>query len=171
VANQRRFPAISEGTGTSISGTLLARFRTPGASKFIMSNGDSPSDRRKLLLVEDDPDTQLMMQIILQRDFDLTVAANGVELREVLRKRPAIDAILMDISLHGDEDGLQLTRLIRASRDFRDMPIIALTAHASMEHQRMALDAGCNAVLTKPAKRAKILAALAEVRRPNSADS
>jgi CheY-like chemotaxis protein len=136
-----------------------------------MRNEDSLSDRPKLLLVEDDPDTQMMMQIILQRDFDVEVAANGAELREVLRKRPALDAILMDISLHGDEDGLQLTRLIRASRDFSDMPIVALTAHASMEHQRMALEAGCNAVLTKPAKRAKILAVLSEVRPTSSARS
>jgi len=142
-----------------------------GKAHNALSNEDSSSARPKLLLVEDDADTQLMMRILLQNDFDLEVAANGLALREVLRARPPLHAILMDISLHGDEDGLQLTRLIRASKDFRDMPIIALTAHASMEHQRQALDAGCDAVLTKPAKRAKLLATLADLRRPDSADS
>ena len=132
-----------------------------GTAEQALASGNSPSPRPKLLLVEDDPDTQLMMRIILQDDFNLEVAANGIALRDAVRKHRDIDAILMDISLHGDEDGLQLTRLIRGSSQFRHMPIVALTAHSSMEHQQMAIEAGCNAVLTKPAKRAKILAALA----------
>jgi len=142
-----------------------------GKAEYPLANGTSSSARPKLLLVEDDPDTQMMMRIILQNDFDLEVAANGIALREAFRKHRNIDAILMDISLHGDEDGLQLTKLVRASAQFHDMPIVALTAHASMEHQQMALEAGCNAVLTKPAKRAKLLATLAQVMRPASSGS
>jgi two-component system, cell cycle response regulator DivK len=142
---------------------------TNGKAHDALSKEGSSSARPKLLLVEDDADTQMMMRIILERDFDLEIAADGIALREILRKRPPLHAILMDISLHGEEDGLQLTKLIKASRDFCDMPVIALTAHASMEHQRQALDAGCDAVLTKPAKRAKILAVLSELRPRTSA--
>jgi len=71
----------------------------------------------------------------------------------------------MDISLKGEEDGLQITRFLRSQARFRATPIIAVTAHASVEHQRTALEAGCDAVLTKPVKRSQILSALAQARR------
>ena len=73
----------------------------------------------------------------------------------------------MDISLKSGEDGLQLTRFLRSQARFRTIPIIAVTAHASIDHQRMALEAGCDAVLTKPVKRSEILSALARARRPS----
>jgi len=136
----------------------------PGAP----ANQASSSGRPKLLLVEDDADTQMMMRIILQNDFELEVAANGAAVREAFRKHRTFDAVLMDISLHGDEDGLQLTKLIRGTSQYRELPIVALTAHASMEHQQLAIEAGCNAVLMKPAKRAKLLATLTQIIRRES---
>ncbi len=121
-----------------------------------------------LLLVEDDPDTQTMMRMMLHNLFEVRVAANSDALRETLAEEPAITAVLMDISLKGGEDGLQLTRFLRAQARFLTTPIIAVTAHASTEHQRMALEAGCDAVLTKPVKREQILDALAHSHRASS---
>ena len=66
----------------------------------------------------------------------------------------------MDISLSGLEDGLQLTRFLRSQPRFRATRIIAVTAHASLEHRSMALEAGCDVVLTKPVRRSEILAAV-----------
>ncbi len=122
-----------------------------------------------LLVVEDDPDSQTMMRMMLHNIFELRVAANGDALRETLAEEPAIEGVLMDISLTSGEDGLQLTRILRSQARFRTTPIIAVIAHASTEHQRMAIEAGCDAVLTKPVKREQILSALAESRRSASA--
>ncbi len=122
-----------------------------------------------LLVVEDDPDTQTMMRMMLHNLFEVRVASDRDAVRDTLAEEPAIDAVLMDISLKGGEDGLQLTRFLRSQARFRRVPIVAVTAHASSEHQRMALEAGCDAVLTKPVKREQILAALAEARRTAAA--
>ena len=122
----------------------------------------------RLLLVEDDLDTQAMMVTMLHNAFDLRVAATGAAVRKIIAEDSAIEGILMDISLKGEEDGFQITRFLRSQARFRTTPIIAVTAHASVEHQRMALEAGCDSVLTKPVKRSQIMSALSQSRRTTS---
>jgi len=112
-----------------------------------------------------------MMRLMLLNVFELRVASNGDAVRSTIAEDSAIDGVLMDISLKGGEDGLQLTRFLRSQARFRATPIIAVTAHASVEDQRMALEAGCDAVLTKPVKRAQILSALAHARRTTPASN
>ncbi|MZQ80280.1 MAG: response regulator, partial [Bacteroidales bacterium] len=57
---------------------------------------------------------------------------------------------LMDISLKGDEDGLSLTRRLRAEEDFKKLPIIAVTAYAFPDDRMRAMKAGCTDYLPKP---------------------
>ena len=119
----------------------------------------------RLLLVEDDPDTQAMMQTMLRSLFEVLVAANGDAVRRIIAEDLEIEAVLMDISVRGEEDGLQITRFLRSQDRFRSISIVAVTAHASAEHQRMALEAGCDAVLTKPVTRAQIQYVLSHARQ------
>ena len=72
----------------------------------------------KLLLVEDDPDTQAMMRTMLHKVFDLRVAASGDAVRNIVAQDSTIDGVLMDISLKGEEDGLQITRYLRSQSRF-----------------------------------------------------
>jgi CheY-like chemotaxis protein len=122
--------------------------------------GDAPIGLPTLLLVEDDTDTQAMMRAMLHQAFDLRVAASADAVRNIVAEDSTIDGVLMDISLKGEEDGLQITRYLRSQARFHATPIIALTAHAAAEHQRLALEAGCDAVLSKPVRRSQILEAL-----------
>jgi PAS domain S-box-containing protein len=116
-----------------------------------------------LLVVEDDASTQKMMRVLLHDTYIVRVAAGLAEVkRELLVTDPPITAVLMDISLRGAESGLDITRFLRATDTYRTLPIVALTAHTSPEHHRMALEAGCDAVLTKPVVRDQILEALAK---------
>jgi CheY-like chemotaxis protein len=101
----------------------------------------------------------------LHNTFDLQVAASGDAVREIIALDSKIEGVLMDISLKGEQDGFQITRFLRSQARFRSTPIIAVTAHASVDHQRMALEAGCDTVLTKPVKRLQIMSALNEARR------
>jgi len=111
------------------------------------------------------------MRMMLHNLFEVRVASDSDAVRDTIAEESAIEGILMDISLKSGEDGIQLTRFLRAQARFRSTPIIAVTALASTEHKRMAVEAGCNAVLTKPVKRAQILDALAEARRTASTPS
>ncbi len=105
--------------------------------------------RHTLLVVEDDHETQKFLQLILSSSFDLHFADSAEDAWTSLHESP-IDLVLMDISLRGEEDGLQLTGRIRQDPVLRDLPVIAVTAHAFADDRRRSLEAGCNEYLPKP---------------------
>ena len=102
-----------------------------------------------VLLVEDYEDTRYLMRMELeQRGFRIIEATNGEEAVETaLRERPPI--ILMDIGLPV-LDGIGATRVLRERDETRDSLIVAVTAHHESEYRAKALEAGCNAYVTKP---------------------
>jgi two-component system cell cycle response regulator DivK len=67
---------------------------------------------------------------------------------EVFAKRIP-DAVLLDINL-GKDDGLDLVAWMRQKPEMREIPVIAVTAHALVAEQERILQAGCRACLSKP---------------------
>jgi len=102
-----------------------------------------------VLLVEDTEDNRQMMRRLLELSgYRVVEAINGVEAVEMANQiRPQI--ILMDLSLPFI-DGLAATRQIRSLPGLSRVPIIAVSAHDTADFHSEALDAGCNAYLTKP---------------------
>jgi CheY-like chemotaxis protein len=107
------------------------------------------SKRTAVLIVEDDPHSQLYFRKLLSAMYDTAVAASAREAWDLLHKEP-FSLVLMDISLKGDEDGLSLTRRLRSEEAFKNMPIVAVTAYAFPDDRRRALEAGCTDYLSKP---------------------
>jgi two-component system cell cycle response regulator/two-component system cell cycle response regulator DivK len=105
--------------------------------------------RQSILLVEDDSLTVEFMRAILGRDYSLHIASSAVEAMGVLQATP-IDIILMDISLSGEKNGLELTAELKASVEWGRIPIIAATAHAFPEDRQRCLDSGCDGYISKP---------------------
>jgi CheY-like chemotaxis protein len=66
----------------------------------------------------------------------------------------------MDISLRGKKDGLQLTREIREMPKYKDIPIVALSAHAFQKDKENAYQAGVDMFLTKPVQNEVLLETL-----------
>lgn len=120
------------------------------------------ASKPKILIVEDDETSQLYMQMVLKNCYDTFVAASASEAIEVLYQQ-AIDLVLMDISLRGSMNGLDLTRWIRSSEKYNTIPVIAVTAHAFEADRGMALDAGCNQFIPKPFKSAELLRSIQQV--------
>ncbi|MBA3352183.1 MAG: response regulator [Blastocatellia bacterium] len=103
--------------------------------------------KSRVLVVEDYQDTREFMKFILQDyGFDVSEATNGYEAIEAVRAQ-APDLILMDISMPG-MDGLTAARKIREQSGY-GTPIIAITAYGDAAQEK-ALEAGCNASLSKP---------------------
>ena len=102
-----------------------------------------------VLLVEDTEDNRQMMRRLLEMSgFRVVEALNGREAVAVAAEvKPEI--ILMDLSLPF-VDGLAATRQIRKLPELRDVPIVAVSAHDTADFHNQALDAGCNAYVTKP---------------------
>ena len=114
-----------------------------------------------ILFVDDVPLNQEVVRDMLQ-DAGMTVriAGNGREaLDEIARKRP--DCVLMDCQMP-IMDGYEATRHIRAQRQYRNLPIIALTANALASEKEKCRIAGMDGYIVKPVKSGDLLAILAK---------
>jgi two-component system cell cycle response regulator DivK len=121
----------------------------------------------KILVVEDNPDNMKLVTWILEDEhYDVTGVSSGEECLEQIQKA-RYDAVLMDISLPGI-DGKETTRRLRAMASFRNLPIIALTAHAIKGEDDEIRASGVTDLITKPLDEEMLVARLrAIIRRRN----
>lgn len=112
-----------------------------------------------VLLVEDNEDNLLIYSTILRHSgFEVIEARDGqAGVDSAKRDQPGV--ILMDVSIPVI-DGLEATRQIKADPATKHIPIIALTAHALASDERKAIDAGCDAYISKPAEPRVVLDAV-----------
>ncbi|MEA3285912.1 MAG: response regulator [Candidatus Marinimicrobia bacterium] len=115
--------------------------------------------RSNVLVVEDDPNSRKLAGFTLKKDFELFFAESVAEAKEQLVAHD-IELILLDLSLTGDEDGLDLARFLRSEDKWKTTPIIALTAHAFTSDRDRCMEAGCNDFMTKPFRRLELLEAI-----------
>ena len=105
-------------------------------------------NRLKILVVEDDLDSQFILKAMLKPfGKEILIASNGIEALETFSAHPDIDLIMMDIRIPGI-DGIDLTRQIRKSNPY--VIIIAQTAYAIEGDKAKAIEAGCNDYVSKP---------------------
>jgi CheY-like chemotaxis protein len=104
----------------------------------------------RILYVEDNDDNvyMLKMRLELLDGFEVLVAGDGeIGCTTALAEQP--DLILMDLDLP-IVDGWEATRRLKNNTATRDIPIIALTAHAMSGSREKALAVGCDDFDTKP---------------------
>lgn len=102
-----------------------------------------------ILVVEDNEANQMLVRAVLELEgFDVAVAGSGDEALEQIRAQTP-DLILMDVRLPG-QDGLSLTKRLKADAATSSVPIVALTAHAMHGDKDLALNAGCAGYIAKP---------------------
>ena len=110
----------------------------------------SPEDTRTILVVEDNPVNQKVLQKMLEKLGYKSVVAEDGEEALFLIERLRFAAILMDLQMP-KIDGFTCTREIRRRQDhYQDVPIIAVTANLMDSQQEKCIDAGMNAYLAKP---------------------
>lgn len=121
----------------------------------------------RILLVEDNEmNRDMLSRRLVRRGHVVEIAVDGAE--GVTRAlEGGWDLILMDMSLP-EIDGWEATRRIRADDRGKQVPIIALTAHAMSGDRDKALDAGCNDYDTKPVDLERLLGKMAAFLGPAS---
>ena len=113
--------------------------------------------RARILLVEDNEmNRDMLSRRLLRKNYQVTCAVDGVAGVEMATLELP-DLILMDMSLPG-MDGWEATRALKSDPRTRDIPVIALTAHAMSTDREKALGAGCDDYDTKPIELPRLLA-------------
>jgi CheY-like chemotaxis protein len=103
---------------------------------------------KKIAVVEDNPDNRLLVRVILDSLYEVTEYETGfAALEGIQTDKP--DLVLLDVSLP-EMDGTEVLRRIRADARLRDLPVIALTAHAMAGDREKFLAAGFDDYVTKP---------------------
>jgi len=125
-------------------------------------NRESLLEGRRVLVVEDDVRNIFALSSVLEpKGVSIVIARNGREALEALARAPkqsseAIDLVLMDIMMP-EMDGLTAMREIRNNAEWKNLPIIALTAKAMADDHARCLAAGANDYIAKPLDVEKLL--------------
>ncbi len=115
-----------------------------------------PSSRRILIVEDNELNVKLLRDILEFHGYETIVTDSGAEAVSLSRQdRP--DLILLDIQLP-DIPGTEVARQLKADRQTRDIPIIAVTAFAMPGDRQRFLDAGCDDYVSKPFRIHDILA-------------
>ncbi len=104
---------------------------------------------KKMLVVEDDDLTVMLLNRIFRDDFEIFICNSAEEYYEKYSNNN-YDLIVMDISLKGAKNGLELIKEIKEFPSYTGTPILCLTAHAQTKTRRTAIEAGSDLFITKP---------------------
>jgi putative two-component system response regulator len=124
--------------------------------------------RRKVtvLLVEDEPDSAVLMAQILELEgYNVVEARNGAEALEHVFD-PEISVVLLDVMLPGI-DGFEVCRRLRQDERTARLPVAFLSARSRIEDRAAGLRAGADVYLTKPISRAALVSAVKWLLDPN----
>ena len=114
------------------------------------------SDKKSILVVDDEPDTLELMQTILKHEgYDVLQALNGSEALEEVKRNP--DLILLDIRMPGELNGIEVCKRLKTDPVHKSIPIIIFSAKVLDHHIEEGFQAGAEEYVTKPFSSAELL--------------
>lgn len=118
----------------------------------------------RILVVEDDPDGQLVVATMLERlNIQIDIAANAAEAENFLfQSGYTYDAIILDLALP-DKDGWEILAQIQDNSATADIPCVAVTAFHTSKLREQALVAGFTSYFAKPIDGATFARALSDI--------
>jgi two-component system, OmpR family, phosphate regulon response regulator PhoB len=108
------------------------------------------SERKRVLIVDDDPEIQMLVEHLLKRlGLETVVAGSATEAARILRDTTLPDLMILDMMLP-EVSGVEFLRQMRMKDMFQTLPVLVLSSLSEQEQIREALDAGADRYLTKP---------------------
>ena len=114
----------------------------------------------RILIIEDNPANMTLATFLLESADHTVLSAIDAETGLTIARAEQPDLVLMDIQLPG-MDGLEATGILKADKDTRGIPVIALTALAMKGDEERIRAAGCDGYIAKPLDYKQFLAAIA----------
>lgn len=122
--------------------------RPPGQPLAAALEGGDQTPRKRLLVVDDSVTTRSLVKSILEAaGFEVLTAADGAEAWQTLQENGA-DLVIADVEMPR-MSGFQLTEAVRASKRFRDLPVVLVTALETEKDKARGLEVGADAYLPK----------------------
>ena len=107
--------------------------------------------KSKILVVEDDNDTQKFFKLFLGRKFEIEICHSGITFFELVKNKK-FDLILLDISVKEGNTGLMLTKKIKDIEKFKNIPVICLSSHIFNTDKKNTYETCIDMFLTKPVR-------------------
>lgn len=122
--------------------------------EFSLANGcpsmpASPADKSRILIVDDEPPNQLILEDLLEQQFDVHTTSNSHQALEYLKTGNPVDLILMDIMMP-EVDGFEAFQMIKSEPDLKDIPVLFLTSLDSAADEEHGLSLGAEDFIHKP---------------------
>lgn len=123
--------------------------------------GGTPAAKPEILLVEDsDTIREGMKRLLEQAGYKVTEARDGAEgFSLAMAKRPAFDLVSTDVMMP-NVDGYELTRRLRETREYHEVPIVMVTSRAEKIDRIRGFDVGVDEYIVKPLDRSELLRAV-----------
>ena len=103
---------------------------------------------KKILLIEDSRDYQIMLESVLQDSYKISIAENG-EMALAYLTHSTFDLAIIDIILP-DMSGLQICNYIKSQKKLNEMPVILLTSKDTIDDKIQGLNCGADDYMIKP---------------------
>jgi DNA-binding response OmpR family regulator len=116
---------------------------------FTKEQPENMSNRPKVLIVDDEELSQDFLRFFLSKKFDVYTCGKVTDFYNLITKID-FDLVLMDVFLRDSKDGIQLTRELKQTEKYRDVPVFVITAHNTTKDRSEAMSAGAVKFLTKP---------------------
>ena len=120
----------------------------PGKVKVHAAPAVSGENRKKVLIVDDDPDVIHYLRELLIPYYEVLSRFDAESAYQII-KEEAIDIVISDVVMSG-QTGYDLCRQIKDNIQISHIPVILLTAKATVDDQVEGLDSGADAYVTKP---------------------
>jgi CheY-like chemotaxis protein len=117
---------------------------------------DISSNRKKILIIEDNAETQLILKIYLRDFYDVDTVETGTEGLQKISKN-GYSLIILDINLPGGVDGNDIIKKLKKDPKYKQLPILVVTAYALKGDKEKYLAMGANGYLTKPFNKNEIV--------------
>lgn len=122
----------------------------------LLFDSTSKQERKRILIIEDNTETQLILKIYLRDLYEVDIVPAAVEgLKKIKKNKYAL--IILDINLPGELNGNDVIKKVKNDPEFSSIPILVVTAYALKGDKEKYLAMGANGYLPKPVDKNDIL--------------
>jgi DNA-binding response OmpR family regulator len=122
--------------------------------------------RPHILIIEDDDLNQQLYELLFGRDYTVDLCKNSEEFAAKLNSK-VYDIFIVDITLEGTKNGLELIEELRLKNNYKHTPVIVVTANAFKKDEIAAVNAGATLYFKKPFRNKELLGAIKNLLNQN----